>query len=138
MDSRSRTQVVLAQWSPSRDSAVAILTELGMILSYVAIGRSSGNITVMLLFVAVVVPILTVGVPVYWIRWVKREPLENLGLTLRYWLPAILLGVVLSAIEGVQVVTGRAPIAQANLWLPQAVAGAVSLWEPLFVFEHSR
>jgi membrane protease YdiL (CAAX protease family) len=134
MDSHSGAQVVLAHWKPSRDSAVAILTEFGMILSYVAIGRSGNNIPVMMLFVAFVVPILTIGVPVYWMGVVKREPLESLGLTLRHWLPAILLGVALSAIEVVQVATGRTAIAPASLWMPQAVAGAVSLWEPLFVF----
>jgi membrane protease YdiL (CAAX protease family) len=134
MNSRGNTQVVLAHWRPSRDSAVALLTELGMILSYVAIGRSGDNITVMMLFVAFVVPILTIGVPVCWVGLVKRERLESLGLTLHHWLPAILLGGALSAFEVGQVLTGRGSIAPANLWMPQAVAGAVSLWEPLFVF----
>ena len=103
-------------------------------MSYIAIGRSGDNITVMMLFVAFVIPILTIAVPVYWIGLVKREPLRSLGLTLRHWPPAILLGVALSSLEVAQVVNGRGPVAPANLWMPQAVAGAVSLWEPLFVF----
>lgn len=125
---------VLVRWNPSRDSGVALLTELGMILSYIAIGRSGDDLQVMMIFVAFVIPLLTVGVPVYWMVFVRRQGLSSLGLTLRYWLPALLLGASLSIVEVLQFLTGGVLNMLSDRWMPQAVAGAVSLWEPLFVF----
>jgi len=104
-----------------------------MILSYIAIPQSSNNLSVMMVFVALVVPVLTVGVPVCWTRLMDRRPLSSLGLTLRHWLPALLLGLGLSAVEVIPVM-GATSRVSVDRWMPQAVAGAASLWEPLFVF----
>lgn len=129
------TRGELVQWGPSRNAGIALLTELGMIVSYIAIAQSSKNFSVMILFVALVVPVLAVGVPVCWTTLMDRQQLSGLGLTLRHWLPALLLGLGLSVIEIVPFVIGRGTLGvSANQWMPQALAGAASIWEPLFVF----
>ena len=69
----------LVRWSPSRSAGVAILTELGMILSYIAIAQSGNNFFVMTVFVALVVPILTVGVPVCWATLTGKRYEANCG-----------------------------------------------------------
>jgi len=89
----------------------------------------------MMVFVALVVPILAVGVPVCWTTLMDRQQLSGLGLTLHHWLPALLLGLGLSVLEIVPIVLGKGTLGlSGNQWMPQALAGAASIWEPLFVF----
>jgi membrane protease YdiL (CAAX protease family) len=128
------TQGQLVRWSPSRDVGIALLTEVGMILSYIAIARSGSHFAVMIMFVALVVPVLTVGVPVCWTTLVDRQQMSALGLSLRHWLPALVLGLGLCAIEVGQVIMGGPSRVSIDQWMPQALAGAASIWEPLFVF----
>jgi membrane protease YdiL (CAAX protease family) len=128
------TQGELARWGPSRNAGVALATELGMILGYIGIAQSGSNFAVMMLFVALVVPILTVGFPACWTTLVDRQQMSTLGLSLRHWLPALVLGLGLSVIEVGPVVMGGPSGVSVDQWMPQALAGAASLWEPLFVF----
>ena len=65
MSTSETTEGVLARWAPSRDSAAAFLTELGMIAAYAILGGNSGNLGVAALIGLIVVPVLAVGIPVY-------------------------------------------------------------------------
>ena len=81
MSTSETTEGVLARWAPSRDSAAAFLTELGMIAAYAILGGNSGNLGVAALIGLIVVPVLAVGIPVYWTTKVERQPISMLGIT---------------------------------------------------------
>ncbi|MCD4753715.1 MAG: CPBP family intramembrane metalloprotease [Anaerolineaceae bacterium] len=82
----------------------------------------------------IVVPVLTIGVPVYWTTVVEKLPISSLGITTRYWLPSLGLGAVASLAEIVPLLINGTLIGSSAQWLPMAIAGAASLFEPLFVF----
>ncbi len=124
----------MAAWHPSRNTAVALFTELGMILAYTLLGRYSDNMSMAALIGLVVVPVFAVVIPVYWTVIVERQGLGALGLTLRGAFPSLLLSLGLSLIVLAPITYMRLPGVPAERWLPMAVAGAVSLFEPLFIF----
>lgn len=124
----------LVRWNPSRASGVALLTELGMIAAYAVLGANSSNLGVAALVGLVVVPVLAVGIPVYWMLAVERQDIAALGLTARRAWPSLALSLLLSLfVLSPLWFAGRA-LPAPDLWLPMAAAGAFSLFEPLFVF----
>jgi membrane protease YdiL (CAAX protease family) len=124
----------LVHWHPSRGTAVALVTEVGMILAYAVLGQNSNNLGIAALVGLLVVPVLAVAIPVYWTIIVEREDLAALGITSRRWLPSLLLGVVLSLFVIAPLWLASHLTVSPERWLPMAAAGAVSLFEPLFVF----
>lgn len=124
----------LLHWRPSRQSGLALLTEVGMLVAYAVLGRSSSNLAVAALIGLVVVPILAVAIPVYWTLVVERQPLAALGLTRRYWGLALALSLGLSLLVLGPLWLSGPPAVAPTRWLPMAVAGALALFEPLFVF----
>jgi len=124
----------LVRWNPSHNSRVALLTLLGMVVAYAVMGWSSNNMVVWALIGLIVVPVLAVGVPVYWTTVVERQPISSLGITTHNWLPSLALGIVASFIEVGPLLVNGVPIESSEQWLPMAIAGAASLFEPLFVF----
>jgi membrane protease YdiL (CAAX protease family) len=125
---------VLVRWHPTRSSGVAFLTLLGMTIAYTVMGGSGEDVAVWAVVGLVVVPLLAVGVPVYWTTAVQRQPLSALGITARRWLPSLLLGLLLSLERVSPLLFERAPVRSPQEWLPMAVVGVASLFEPLFVF----
>ena len=134
MSTSETTQAVLARWAPSRDSAAALLTELGMIAAYAIMGGNSANPAVAALIGLIVVPVLAVGIPVYWTTKVERQPISTLGITARRWLPSLALSILLSLLVVYPLLLSSRAAVSTDRWLPMAAAGAVSLFEPLFVF----
>ncbi|MGE5141610.1 MAG: type II CAAX prenyl endopeptidase Rce1 family protein [Rudaea sp.] len=124
----------MAAWHPSRNTAIALLTELGMILAYALLGRYADDMLEVALIGLVVVPVFAVVIPVYWTVIVEHRDLAALGLTLRGAFPSLLLSLGLSLILLAPITYMRLPGVSAERWLPMAIAGAVSLFEPLFIF----
>jgi membrane protease YdiL (CAAX protease family) len=126
--------MTLVRWQPSSSTAVALLTELGMIIAYAILGQNANNIGVAALVGLVIVPILAVVIPVYWTTMVERQGLEALGITSRHWLLSLLLGLGLSLVVIAPLLFATRITAAPERWLPMAAAGAFSLFEPLFIF----
>ncbi len=134
MNASERTECALLRWAPSRDSAAAALSLLAMTAAYAVMGANPDNMGLWAFMGLIVVPVFAVGVPVYWMTKVERQPISSLGLTTRGWLPSLGLSLILCLITFYPLFF-RAPATSAQgLWLPMAVAGALSLFEPLFVF----
>ncbi len=125
---------ILVRWHPTRNSAIALATEAGMIIAYSILGQNSNNMAIAAVIGLLVVPILAVVIPVLWTIFADHEDLSALGITSRHWLPSILLSIGLSLLilSPLLFVTGFT--ATPERWLPMAAAGAVSLFEPLFIF----
>lgn len=134
MNTPQSPSMYLVRWHPTRGTAAALVTEAGMIIAYAILGQNSDNLGVAALVGLLIVPVLAVAIPVCWTVLVERQDLSALGITSRHWLPSCLLGVALTlAVVAPLLFTARAPVASER-WLPMAAAGAVSLFEPLFIF----
>ncbi len=134
MNTPQSSSSVLVRWHPSRGTAVALATEAGMILAYAVLGQNSSNLGVAALVGLLIVPVLAVAIPVFWTTLVEHQDLAVLGITSRRWLPSLLLGLALSLLVVVPLFYASRPAVEPERWLPMAAAGAVSLFEPLFVF----
>lgn len=129
-----RESLALVRWQPSRGTAAALATEAGMIIAYSIIGKNSNNMGVAALVGLLIVPILAVAIPVWWTTMVERQGLGSLGITAHHWLPSIILGLGLSLLTIVPLLSATRVTPAPERWLPMAAAGAVSLFEPLFIF----
>ena len=118
-------------WSPSSDTLVAVLTEIAMIAAYWTATHllSRGWDGVLVLGVLTNLG-LNVLFPVWWIVYHRRQPLSELGITTRRWLPSLLIGVALAAFSSLGL---RHRVAGTD-WLPHVLFNAVILWEPFFVY----
>jgi membrane protease YdiL (CAAX protease family) len=132
MNASQKTDCALVRWAPSRNSGIAIVTLLGMIAAYAILGANPDNPLVLMLIGLVAVPVLSIFFPVYWTTQVERQPISVLGLTTLRWLPSLLLSLGLSLVIILPVYLRG--IASEHNWLPMAAAGALSLFEPLFIF----
>ena len=118
-------------WSPGGDTLIALLTEIAMIALYWITTHLLGGGWDGVLFFGVLTNLgLNVLFPVWWIAYHRKQPLSELGITTRRWLPSLLIGVVLAAFSSVRL---RQMAIGVN-WLPHVLFNAVILWEPFFVF----
>ncbi len=105
-----------------------------MIIAYGVLGQNSDNLGVAALVGLLIVPVLAVAIPVCWTTLIERQDLAALGITSRHWLPSCLLSVVLSLLVFAPLLFGPHLTVAPERWLPMGAAGAVSLFEPLFIF----
>jgi membrane protease YdiL (CAAX protease family) len=118
-------------WKPTKDTVAAVLTELLMIGAFFTLNHlPSGNIidivyeTIMFL--------LIVLFPVWWIVWHRGQPLSELGLTKKYWLPSAIasIAIFLFFVSGLW-----KSYSGSGYDLPVILAfSLVGLWEPFFVY----
>ena len=81
-------------WSPNVDTLVALLTEIAMIAAYwTATHLLSRGWDAVLVFGVLTNLGLNVLFPVWWIAYHRGQPLSELGITTRRWLPSLLIGV---------------------------------------------
>lgn len=133
MNPPEKTECVLVKWAPSRNSSAAILTLLGMTAAYAVLG-AIGNIGVFAFVGLIVVPVLAVGVPVYWTTHVERQPISALCLTTKRWLPSLGLSILLSLVTVYQLLFWNREAVSMDQWLLMTMAGAFALFEPFFIF----
>jgi hypothetical protein len=74
--------------------------------------------------------IVNVLLPVWWLVYVRGQPMSELGITTRRWLPSLLIGAALAFFFSIRL---RSMLAGTD-WLPHLLFNAVILWEPFFVF----
>ena len=87
------------RWRPSGDTSVALLTAVLMVGLYYANTRAAqGPVFSLVVFVILTNGVLNVLFPAYYVLVVRREGLDQLGITRRWWGLALLLSVVISAL----------------------------------------
>lgn len=118
-------------WSPNSDTLVALFSEIVMIAAYWTTTHLLKGGWDDVLVIGVLTNLgLNVLFPVWWIAYHRRQPLGELGITARRWLPSLLIGIGLAAFSWFGL---RQHVAGVN-WLPHVLFNAVILWEPFFVF----
>jgi hypothetical protein len=118
-------------WSPNADTLVALLSEFAMIAAYwTTTHLLSGGWDGVLVFGVLTNLGLNVLFPMWWIAYHRKQPLGELGITTRRWLPSLLIGVGLAVFSSFRL----RPMVVDMDWLPHVLFNAVILWEPFFVF----
>lgn len=118
-------------WYPNRDTLAALLTEIAMIaLFWTTTHLLAGGWDDVLVFGVLTNIGLNVLFPVWWIAYHRKQPLSELGITTRHWLPSLLIGLVLAALSSVRLWQMEAGVN----WLPHVLFNGIILWEPFFVF----
>ncbi len=118
-------------WSPNADTLVAVLTEIAMIAAYWTATHLLRSELAAVLVLGLLTNLgLNVLFPVWWIAYHRTQPLSELGITTRRWLPSLLIGVALTAFSSF----GLRHRAAGTDWLPHVLFNAVILWEPFFVY----
>ncbi len=105
-----------------------------MIIAYAVLGKNPTDLGLAALIGLLVVPILALVIPVIWNSLVEHQELASLGITSRHWFPSVLLSVVASVLVLTPMLFASRLTLDPERWLPMAAAGAVSLFEPLFIF----
>lgn len=120
------------KWAPGGDTVLALATVLWMAGAYYAtIHWLRPNLLAVVGVMAILTNlIVNVLLPVWWIAYHRRQPLSELGITTRRWLPSLLIGAGLALLFSFRL---RA-MATGIDWLPHLIFNAVLLWEPFFVF----
>jgi membrane protease YdiL (CAAX protease family) len=121
------------RWRPRGDTAVALLTAVLMVGLYYANTRAQSSVFSLLVFVILTNGVLNVLFPAYYVLVVRREGLNQLGITRRWWWLALLLSVVISVLFWPQLQQVAAQHPDIEL-LPLLLANGLILWEPFFVY----
>src|ERR687890_1585909 len=87
------------RWRPGGDTAVALLTAFLMVGLYYANTRAQNPVFSLVVFVILTNGVLNVLFPAYYVLVVRREGLNQLGITRRWWWLALLLSVVVSVLS---------------------------------------
>jgi membrane protease YdiL (CAAX protease family) len=95
---------------------------------------AQGPVFSLVVFVILTNGVLNVLFPAYYVLVVRREGLNQLGITRRWWWLALLLSVVVSVIFWPQL-QQQVAAQQPNIdLLPLLLANGLILWEPFFVY----
>src|SRR5215216_2211602 len=78
------------RWRPRGDTAVALLTAVLMVGLYYANTRAQSPVFSLVVFVILTNGILNVLFPAYYVLVVRKEGLNQLGITKRWWWLALL------------------------------------------------
>ncbi len=121
------------RWRPRSDTAVALLTAVLMVGLYYANTHAQSPVFSLVVFVILTNGLLNVLFPAYYVLVVRREGLNQLGITRRWWWLALLLSVVVSVLgwPRLQEVAAQHPDADLPLLL---LFNGLILWEPFFVY----
>src|SRR5829696_6458349 len=87
------------RWRPRGDTAVALLTAVLMVGLYYANTRAQSPVFSLVVFVVLTNGILNVLFPAYYMLVIRKEGLNQLGITRRWWWLALLLSAVVSVLS---------------------------------------
>jgi hypothetical protein len=118
-------------WAPNIDTLMALLTEAWMIGAYYTVNHwIRSDVGAALQFGLLTNLLVNVLLPLWWITIYRKQPLSELGITTRRWLPALFIGIALAVFGSFRL----RELAAGTDWLPHVVYNAVILWEPFFIF----
>lgn len=121
------------RWQPRGDTAVALLTAVLMVGLYYANTRAQSPAFTLVFFVILTNGGLNVLFPAYYVLVVRKEGLNQLGITRRWWWLALLLSAVVSVLFWPQLQQVAAQHPSIDL-VPLLLANGLILWEPFFVY----
>lgn len=120
------------KWAPSVDTVLALATLMWMTGAYcVTIHLLRSHLWAVIAVMGIVTNlIVNVLLPVWWLVYVRGQPMSELGITTRRWIPSLFIGAGLACFFALRLL----PMVADTDWLPHLLFNAVILWEPFFVF----
>src|SRR5829696_4590917 len=131
--SSAAREIFALRWQPGADTAVALLTAVLMVGFYYANAHAQSAVFSLIVFVILTNGILNVLFPAYYVLVVRKEGLNQLGITRRWWWIALLLSAVVSVLSWPQLQQIVAQHPGTDL-VPLLLANGLILWEPFFVY----
>jgi len=122
--------LTLVCWQPGWDTIIALSTILYMIPSYYLMANNLHQIGIFnFLFVELFVLVL---LPAYYILKVRRESLNQIGITKQHWLSSLLISFVFF-LSFIPRLVGLLSSIPRELILSTVIFNGLCLWEPFFV-----
>jgi len=116
-------------WAPNSDVVMAVLTEAWMIVAYYTMTHTTSLVFILLGFILLTNLIVNVLLPTYWVVGYRKQPLSELGITTRYWLPSLILSLLMAGFAW----RSLWPLLTGKDWVPHVLYCTIALWEPFFV-----
>jgi hypothetical protein len=118
------------RWQPDLDILVVLVTMLYMIPSYYLMANNLHPLAIYnFLFASLFALVL---LPAFYVLRVRREPLDQLGLTKRHWLLSLVISLIF-ALRLYPRMFGLLFTVPSELVLPTVIFNGLCLWEPFFV-----
>jgi len=120
----------LFKWNPSFDSFVAVLTLVGVWISFYIMYHTESLLIKVIVFGLFGNIICCVGFPVVYTLLVKKEKIKVMGITTNNLVPGLIISIGLAFGDFQELL----PLIQGNKWLPQLIFNVLIFWEPFFIF----
>ncbi|MFP8951589.1 hypothetical protein ACLI4Z_01270 [Natrialbaceae archaeon A-arb3/5] len=117
------------RFEPNTDTVVALVTLLALWVIYF-VQSASESVASVLVFLLVGNLFLTVLFPIYYVCYVRSEPLSAVGITADGWKRALIASTIAALVLLPGLLTVDEPLA---VLLPHVVTVGLMIWEPLFV-----
>ncbi len=122
-------QIEWIKWAPNSDIPVALLSLAWMTFAYYAMHHSDSLPFIVCGFSLFTNLIVNVAFPTWWVVGYRKQPLSELGVTTRHWLPSLLISLLIAGFYALQL----QPVLEKEDWLPRMLYCALCLWEPFFI-----
>ena len=119
------------RWQPNWDIVVALVTMLYMIPSYYYMANNLHPYAIYNFFFAST--FVLVLLPAYYVLKVRREPLDQLGITKQHWVLSLSISLVF-LLRLIPRMLGFLSNVPTDLVLPTIIFNGLCLWEPFFVY----
>ncbi len=119
-------------WSPSMDTGMAVFSEVLMvILAYLGLIFFGKTWLSPIIFNLLGTIGVCVVLPLYWMVVVRKKGLDTLGITTRYWLVSLAVGMLLA---GFSLWGYYRSFGISTVVIPALIVGIYALWEVVFVY----
>jgi hypothetical protein len=122
-------QAEWVKWAPNSDVVMALLTEAWMIAAYYTMTHTASLVFILFGFILLTNLIVNVLLPTYWVVGYRKQPLSELGITTRHWLPSLILSLLMAGFAW----RSLWPLLAGKDWVPHVLYCVLALWEPFFV-----
>lgn len=122
-------QVAWIKWNPNLDIPVAILTLTWMAFAYYTMHHTESTLFIVCGFTLFTNLIVNVVFPAWWVVGYRKQPLSELGVTTRHWLPSLLISMAIAGFYTLHL----QPVLEKEDRLPRILYCALCLWEPFFI-----
>jgi len=122
-------QIEWIKWRPNGDFIAALITLGWMTFAYYAMHHTDSPLFIVCGFALLTNLVVNVVLPTWWVVGYRKQPLSELGVTTRRWLPSLLINLLIAGFYTLQL----QPVLESEDWLPRMLYCTLSLWEPFFI-----
>lgn len=122
-------QAEWVKWAPNSDVVVALLTLVWLTAAFYTMNRTMSLVFILFGFMLLTNLIVNVVLPTYWVVGYRKQPLSELGITTRYWLPSLILSLLIAVLRW----PSLGPLLKGRDWVPHVLTAMLTFWNPFFL-----